>query len=280
VLASTDAIGSVLATLIVPMNSLQGVSSFALSPSADQSYTGTTLTTGASSATFAQNTAYASGQNISANTTKQKIGSYVIQAGSNDGVRVSSVVVGYTGSTLPMTSLSNVYIVTPDMPNGSTPVAPPTTNSGTNNFTTSFTVAANQTATIDVYADIGSLPNGVINNSNNPSIAAATVIIASGSVNQLSTLTIGTDVAKGNTYYATVNGQEVSFQATTNVLTAVLTGLANAINNNATTSACSPTTSRPPQRRRCPKSKSDSKTLRLRPMSSWPPKTAATNCPR
>jgi hypothetical protein len=249
VLASTDHIISVRADLIVPMNSLQGVSSFALSPSADQPYTGTTLTTGASSAAFAQNTAYASSQSISANSTKQKIGSYVVQAGSNDGVRVSSLVVGYTNSTMPMTSLSNVYVVTPDMPNGSTPVAPPTVNTGTNNFTTSFTVAANQTATVDVYADIGSLPTGNLTNTNGPTLSGTLVSAGvNGSAPETNVLTLGSSgssltVAPGNVFTVTVStstgSQIASFTALTSSVTDALTGIATSFATSSVVNASS-----------------------------------------
>ena len=214
VLAVGDNIGGVRADLITPTNSLQGVTSFTLSPSSPQTYSGTSLTTGSSSAVFAVNSGYSS-QSLSANSLKQKIGSYVIQAGSNDGVRVSSLVVGYAGSTLPMTDLANVYVVTPDMPNGSTPVAPPTVNTGTNNFVTNFTVAANQTATVDVYADILSLPTGTLNNNNGPTLTAATIIVnGSPSTDQLSTLTVGSNVTSGNTFSATYTQTDHSTSTT------------------------------------------------------------------
>ncbi len=155
VLNTPTNVASVLASLIAPANEFQGVSSFTYSPDSAVTYTGITLTTGNSNATLSANAAYA-GQNLSANTTKQKIGSYMIQAGSVDGVRVTSLNVGLASTTNQnvLTSLANLYIVTPGMPNGSAPISPSTSN----NFSTNFTVPANGTAQVDVYADLGNLP--------------------------------------------------------------------------------------------------------------------------
>ncbi len=155
-LINGTSVTAVRTDLVTPANTFQGATSQFLSPNTEQVYTGTTLSTVSATAALAKNAAYAN-QNVNSNTQKQKIGSYVIQASSVDGVRVSNLVVGFNGTTLPMTSLANVYVVTPDMPSGSTPVAPPTLNSGTNNFITNFTVPANQTVTVDVYADVGSV---------------------------------------------------------------------------------------------------------------------------
>jgi hypothetical protein len=147
---------SVVASLLVPINALQGVTSFALSPSTQGSYSSNSLSTSATVATLAKNTAYAN-QTIGANTQKQEIGSFVIQAGNADGVRVTSLNVGVPNSQLngfnngnTTQGLANLYIVTPDYPNGTTPVNPSTGNT----FTTNFTIPANQTATVSVYADV------------------------------------------------------------------------------------------------------------------------------
>jgi hypothetical protein len=166
VFASNDYTGAVRTDLQTPVNSLQGVTSFALSPSTLATYTGISLTTSNGSGTLAKNTGYAN-QTVGANTTAQHIGSFVIQASNADGIRVTSVTItlasstpgsGYTvfnNSGLP-TGLANLYIVTPT---GSlTPVNPGVTN----NFSTNFTVAANQTATVDVYADVSNVTGNVI----------------------------------------------------------------------------------------------------------------------
>ncbi len=153
VVGSGDSWADIRTDLVTPQNSLQGATSFSLTPSGDTTYTGTHLSVSSSNATLALNTGYAN-QTISPNTTKQKIGSFVIQASNADGVRVNSLTVTFTAGSNntanPTTTLANLYLVTPDFPNGTTPVAP----SASTNFSTNFTVAANQTATVDVYADV------------------------------------------------------------------------------------------------------------------------------
>ena len=161
-------VNSVRADLNTPQNSLQGVTSFTLSPTgaAGTTYSGIALTTGTSTATISKNTAYAN-QSVGPNQTRQKIGSFVIQASNADGVRVSSLSVALSSSTpasgnvftgTTPTGLANLILVTPDFPNGTTPVSP----SASNSFSVNFTVAANQTATVDVYADVSNVSGNVI----------------------------------------------------------------------------------------------------------------------
>ncbi len=176
-LSSSSNLATVEADLITPVNSLQGVVSYTLTPACTVSapcstytgangvsvvgnqYVGPSQSVTTSTGTLAVNTAY-SNQTVSSNAVKQKIGSYVIQASNADGVRVSSLTVGLTGTTTPTNlpnSLANLYIVTPDYPNGTTPVNP----SSGNTFSVNFTVPANQTATVDVYADISNVTSPV-----------------------------------------------------------------------------------------------------------------------
>ena len=156
VLNNPTSITSARADLVTPTNSLEGVTSFVYTPASPATYQGIALTSGSSNATVSANGSYAS-QTLSANTLKQKIGSYMIQASSVDGVNVTSLKVSLENATTSaalgstdLNKLSNLYIVTPDMPNGSTPTSP----TALNNFSTNFTVAANQTAEVDVYADL------------------------------------------------------------------------------------------------------------------------------
>ena len=152
VLNTNTQVTAAQADLIAPNQAFQGVTSFTYTPAGNTTYTGTSLTTGSSAATVSANGSYTA-QTLSANTTKQKIGSYMIQASSIDGVNVTSVKVGLKQGGVDMTDftkIANLYVVTPDMANGSTPVSP----SALNNFSTNFTVLANQTAQVDVYADL------------------------------------------------------------------------------------------------------------------------------
>ncbi len=153
-LVSNTGVATVRADLVTTTtSSFQGVTSFTLGPTAGSTYTGTAQTVSASSATTGKNTAY-NNQTIAPNLTKQKIGSFVIQASQADGVRVNTLTVtfvaGANNSITPSTGIANLYLVTPDFPSGTTPM----TGASSTQFSVNFTVAMNQTATVDVYADI------------------------------------------------------------------------------------------------------------------------------
>lgn len=143
-------VASVRLDLYVVANTFQGVTSYATSPSVAATYTGKTLTVVSSSVTTAKNSGYAN-QNIASNMLNQKIGSFVVQASNADGVRVTSLTVAIGGtlnSSNPTQAMANLYVKTP---NGQTN---PSNPQSSNNFSVDFTVAANTTATVDVYADI------------------------------------------------------------------------------------------------------------------------------
>lgn len=146
-------IASAKASLVALSNAYEGITSFVYSN--ELASDGVSLTTGSANATVSVNGSYPA-QTLSSNTNGQKIGSYMIQASSADGVTVSSLSVGLTTdgtttlSTPDINKLSNLYVVTPDMPNGSNKANPGVNN----NFNVNFTVAANQTAQVDVYADL------------------------------------------------------------------------------------------------------------------------------
>jgi len=188
---NAGAIASVTTSMTTLSNAYQGAASYSYSDESNASGN-YMLTTGSSNATLSMNGGFTTGQTISSNTSKQKIGSYMIQATSIDGVKVTSLNVGIVGANL--TKLSNLYIVTPDMTTGSNPVNP----QATNNFTTNFTVAANQTAQVDVYADLGTsqsvfhttlLGNGLGSTSNQSVNLAVTdgqnVTVGDGSMNSI-----------------------------------------------------------------------------------------------
>jgi hypothetical protein len=138
----------VTASLVAPISAYEGLTSFTYTPTSPIPSTANQLTVGTANATIANNTNYTN-QTLSGNSIAQKIGSYIIQASSADGVKVTSLNVGFaTSSTL--NDIANLYIVTPDMPNGSQKVNPATSN----NFTTNFTIPVNGTAQVDVYADL------------------------------------------------------------------------------------------------------------------------------
>lgn len=111
-----------------------------------------TLSIVSGSMTIAKNT-NTQNQNVSKNTQKVKIGSYILSAGSAEGVNISNVRVNLTltgtSSTL-MDSVSNLYIS-----ENTTPVNPQVNN----DFNTNLTIDKSQSKTIDVYADLGDLAN-------------------------------------------------------------------------------------------------------------------------
>lgn len=93
-------------------------------------------------------------QNGSANTNHVKIGSYILQAGNAEAVRITNLAVGLTGtasSTGLWTNISN--LITSE---NTTPVSPQVTN----NFPVNITLAANTTKTIDIFTDIGNVTTG------------------------------------------------------------------------------------------------------------------------
>lgn len=153
-LDSTTKVASIRADIVTPANSMQGVTSYQTFPASSATFQGVSQSVVTSSVTLAKNGSLANGT-LSTNVAKQKIGSYTIQASSADGVRVSSLTVGISG-TLGTTNLANLYIQTPA--GSANPVNP----QASNNFSVDFTVAANQSATVDVYADVTNATGTVI----------------------------------------------------------------------------------------------------------------------
>jgi len=177
---SNTSITSVKSDLKVLANKLEGVTSFATTPDSDTTYTGSTLTVTSGSMSVAKNTGYQN-QNLVKNTSAQKIGSYIIQAGNAEAVRVTNLAIAISG-TVTVTDLANLYVS-----ENTTPIAP----QASNNFPVNFTLAANQSKTIDVYADLGN-------------IADATTVITS--------LTV---TATGQSTNTSVGGSQVAGQTVT-----------------------------------------------------------------
>jgi hypothetical protein len=189
---STDTVNSVRADINTPQNSLQGVTSFNLTPPGQpgQLYTGVSLTTANSNATLAKNVGF-SGQSISSNLTNQHIGSYVVQASSADGVRVTQLSLGlsgtFNGGGSGLTNgLANLYIVTPG--GSATPIQP----SATSTFSVNFTVAANQTATVDVYADVSNATGTIITDLTGSGVGSTSNQSVSFATPLGQTITVGT----------------------------------------------------------------------------------------
>lgn len=129
----------------------QGVTSYG-SISGAATTANNTLSIVSGSMTVAKNT-NTQDQYVSKNVQKVKIGSYILSAGSAEGVNISNVRVNFTStSTADLNNVSNLYIS-----ENTTPVNPQTNN----DFNTNLTIDKSQSKTIDVYADLGDLANGI-----------------------------------------------------------------------------------------------------------------------
>jgi len=96
-------------------------------------------------------------QNVSKNTQKVKIGSYIISAGSAEGVNVSNLKVKFTTNTT-ATSTNLNYISNLYVSENMTPVNP----QASNDFNVDFNIAKNANKVVDVFADLGDLPDGTL----------------------------------------------------------------------------------------------------------------------
>jgi hypothetical protein len=113
------------------------------------------------------------------NITGVKIGSYVLQANSSEAVRITNLTVVMGGTIVSTTSLANLYVSIDGV--AATPVSP----QGSNNFSVDFTIPANATKVVDVYADIANVSSVTASTSisvngygtgSNITIASASVI--------------------------------------------------------------------------------------------------------
>ena len=185
VLVSGTTITAVQATLGVPANAFQGLSSYATTPASTQSYAGQSESFVTGALTIAKNTGYTD-QTLSPNVNKQKIGSFSIQASNAEAVRVTNLEVDLSAGVMALTNLANLYVG-----DNMNPVAPQSTN----NFSVNFTIPAGGSKTVDVFADVATATgtastslkvtaNGV---STNNSVGNATAVVG-----QTITVTQGT----------------------------------------------------------------------------------------
>jgi len=200
-LLTSTAVTGVRTDLVIPATALQGVTSFNTLSGGTGTYTGVSLSVASSSVTLAKNGSYAN-QTVSSNTVKQKIGSYTIQASNAEAVRVTTLTVGLSGTGSPgftsPNALANLYIVPP------TGTVTPVNPGASNNFSVDFTVAANQTATVDVFADISNATGTI-----STTLSGSGTGVGSGSSVTLSS-TSGQTITVGNGTLATPTLQSSS----------------------------------------------------------------------
>ena len=219
--------GTIAVTLQGYSNNAQGINSSTLStvPSTDQAGPSLSVGTG-TNFVLAQSSGFVS-QYIVSNTANQKVGSYTITAGSFEGVHITNVNVDLSVSTLPVTSMSNLYIKYGTTT--STPVGSP--QAGANNFSVDITVPTSGNVVIDVYSDIGSSTT-VTNSLNTQTLVDSTNTPPAAGV-QASSASVFAGTSAAGTASITVNGHLVT--ATTDT-TAILsaTAIVNALNSDST----------------------------------------------
>jgi hypothetical protein len=172
--------GNILTTLTIPVSAAQGVQSGQLYPTASALVsTSNTLSIGNGAATIAKNTNL-SNQTLAPNTASARIASFVVQAGSSEGLRLNNIAIYLVGANLSNSAtVSNVLNNLKVVVNGTAVGNTTGSVTGTNNFNVNnVTVLANQTATIDVFADI---------NNYTGSVTASTTVSAQGLTSNLST---------------------------------------------------------------------------------------------
>jgi hypothetical protein len=151
--ANTSFTGTIVTDVAVA--SAQGMSSY---ETATAGSPGTfTVTAGSASATVSKSLAYTD-QTIGRNVSAVKIGSYVIEAGSTEDIRVTNLNVAFTNAAgtattgaVEVTDIANLKI---SLDGGATfrPSVNPTLTS--NNFPVNVTVPASGSLTVDVYVDV------------------------------------------------------------------------------------------------------------------------------
>jgi hypothetical protein len=198
--------------------------------------TGQSLSVGSGGFTVANNAAYQN-QTLSPNSTSQKIGSFVLQAGNNEPIQVTNLAVALTrtdgttalstsesaGSYPAYTDISNVK-VTVNSGSPSTPQA----SAQAFNFSQNFTVAQNSTATVDVWGDLGNSGGGdafkvTLLPTARGTVSNTVVTPGSATVGQQITLNAGT-ISSTPTFSAS--------GSTPSKYVAALGGLANGSTNN------------------------------------------------
>jgi len=166
-------------------NNTQGSFSWSLKTYPSTNIQGPTLSVVGAGLGVAKNSSY-NDTTLTENTNSVKIGSFVLSSNSSEAVRITGLKVTLNG-TLPLTSLSNLYTS-----ENSVKVNPQISN----NFGTNFSVAANNSKIIDIFADVGQIAttsgSTIISSLEVTATGATSNIDASASAVSGQTLTVGT----------------------------------------------------------------------------------------
>ena len=156
--------------------------------------TGNTLTVGSGAGTFTRTSGFVTAT-TSPNTSGVKIGSFTLQAGSSEGIKVNSIgvkpaIAGFNGGT----DIAITNYTTLTVKNGTTvlgnPIGNPTTATSTFSFS-DISLPVNGSVTFDVYADIGSSASSTAN----PTITADMSVSYRGNVSNTTTVSSAAGVA-------------------------------------------------------------------------------------
>ncbi|MFA6227307.1 MAG: peptidoglycan-binding domain-containing protein [Candidatus Paceibacterota bacterium] len=191
---------TVYVTLSSYTNNTQGSYSSALTSYPTTALVGPTMTVVGGTLTVSKNAGY-SNQTLTANTNAVKVGSFILSSNSSEAVRVTSVKVGLSG-TMPTTALSNLRIS-----ESSQTVTPQASTT----FGTDFTIAANGSKTVDVYADVGAIAS-VANAADTQTLVTATSTPSSAGRAATGTVTFTTGYLDiGDTVSVNVQGQNFTY---------------------------------------------------------------------
>jgi hypothetical protein len=218
---------TVYVTLSSYTNNTQGSYSSSLTSYPTTALVGPTMTVVGGTLSVSKNASYAN-QTLTANTNNVKVGSFILSSNSSEAVRVTSIKVGL-GGTMSTTALSNLRIS--ENASAVTPQASST-------FGTDFTIAANSSKTVDVFADVGALAS-VANSGSLSTVTSATTTASAAGATATGTVTFGvTTLAasyldEGESVTINVNGtpyQYIASVASTSATStiAALVGLINA----------------------------------------------------
>jgi hypothetical protein len=197
--------GTIAAKIGGVASNAQGQSSNEIVTVASSVVTGNTLTISTGAGTFASATGF-NAITVAPNTPNVKIGSFTLQAGAAEDIKLNSIAVNPVVATYAITNLSNLTVKDGSMVLG-TPVGNP--QSGTSTFSfTDVVIPANTSKTFDVYADIGSATSGsvtpamavtyrgAISNTTTVSSAAGVAVTSAASTLAASTLSSQSPVAQ------------------------------------------------------------------------------------
>jgi len=152
--ATTSGVNTININLLAGSSNAQGSYSSELSPVPATSILSQTMTVVGGGLTAAENSSFIT--IATPNTSNVRIGSYVLKADSSEAVRVTNLKVNIGGTVSATTTLSNLYTSV----NGVSTNPVGLISTGDNNFSVDFTIPANSSTIVDIYADVASVVVG------------------------------------------------------------------------------------------------------------------------